>query len=175
MKQAATMTAPEFIQAQVRAQLQEALAEEAELDVVVPAPAQKHPIEVSPWLELTQWPRYLQGQSFTAVAALAALPDPTQEPLLVAFAGSVKWLINRAYHTITDCWINKFNQVRINTFMPRPGIWNRPIQIHLKPSTYQRYCQVWQRLICFAYWTSRPDQPIALLHQLTTAQLAALD
>jgi hypothetical protein len=175
MKQAATMTGPEFIQAQVRAQLQEALAEEAELDAVVPAPAQKHPTEVSPWLELTQWPRYLQGQSFTAVAALAALPDPTQEPLLVAFAGSVKRLIDRAYRTIADRRINEFDQVRINTFVPRPGIWNRPIQIHLKPSTYQRYRQVWQRLICFAYRTSRPDQPIALLHQLTTAQLAALD
>lgn len=34
---------------------------------------------------------------------------------------------------------------------------------------------MWQRLICFAYWTSRPDQPIILLHQLTTTQLAALD
>ncbi|GFF62409.1 hypothetical protein IFM51744_10959 [Aspergillus udagawae] len=48
MKQAATITGPEFIQAQVRAQLQEALAEEAELDAVVPAPTQKHLTEVSP-------------------------------------------------------------------------------------------------------------------------------
>jgi negative regulator of sigma E activity len=94
MKQAATMTGPEFIQAQVRAQLQEALAEEAELDTVVPAPAQKHPTEVSPWLELTQWPCYLQGQSFTAMAILTVLLDPTQELLLVAFTGSVKRLIN---------------------------------------------------------------------------------
>ncbi|KAF7184232.1 hypothetical protein CNMCM7691_004918 [Aspergillus felis] len=121
-------------------QLQEALAEKAELDRVVPAPAQKHSTKVSPWLELTQWPRYLQGQNFTAVAALRALPDPTKEPLLVAFAGSVKQLINQAYHTIMDRRINKFDQ------------------IYLKPSTYQHYCQ-----------------PIVLLHQLTTAQLAALD
>ncbi|EAL89303.1 uncharacterized protein AFUA_6G14670 [Aspergillus fumigatus Af293] len=55
------------------------------------------------------------------------------------------------------------------------SIWNRPIQIHLKPSTYQHYRQVWQCLICFAYRTSCPDQLIVLLHQLTTTQLAALD
>jgi hypothetical protein len=74
------------------------------------------------------------------VAALGALPDPTKEPLLVAFAGSVKRLINRAYHTIADRRINEFDQVRINTFVPWLGIWNRPIQIQIKPSTYQRYC-----------------------------------
>jgi hypothetical protein len=63
----------------------------------------------------------------------------------------VKWLINQAYYTIADRRINKFNQVRINTFIPQLGIWNRPIQIHLKPSTYQHYRQVWQCLICFTY------------------------
>jgi hypothetical protein len=79
---------------------------------------------VSPWLELTQWPRYLQGQNFTAVAALGVLPDPTQEPL-VAFTGSVKRLIDHAYRTIADRRINEFDQVRINTFVPQLGIWNR--------------------------------------------------
>ena len=34
---------------------------------------------------------------------------------------------------------------------------------------------MWQCLICFAHRTSRPGQPIVLRHQLTTAQLAALD
>lgn len=48
MKQAATMTAPEFIQAQLRAQLREALVEEAELNRAIPAPIQKHPTKVSP-------------------------------------------------------------------------------------------------------------------------------
>jgi hypothetical protein len=48
MKQADTMTAPEFIQAQVRAQLRVALVEEAELDRVDPAPTQKHSTEVLP-------------------------------------------------------------------------------------------------------------------------------
>jgi hypothetical protein len=44
----------------------------------------------------------------------------------VAFAGSVKRLIDRAYCTIADRRINEFDQVRINTFVPRP-----PKAIHL--------------------------------------------
>ncbi|KAG2000725.1 hypothetical protein GB937_010899, partial [Aspergillus fischeri] len=31
------------------------------------------------------------------------------------------------------------------------------------------------RLVCFAYRSTRPDQPIQLRHQLNTTQLAALD
>jgi hypothetical protein len=134
-----------------------------------------HPTEVSPWLELTCWPEYLRGRDLTAVALLGNLPDPAQEPLLALFSASVKRLIQQSYQTIRSSQINEFDQVQINTFFREPGVWNRPIQIHLRPKTYRQYCQVWQRLVCFAYHSTQPDQPIQLRHQLNTAQLAALD
>ncbi|GFF59228.1 hypothetical protein IFM46972_11324 [Aspergillus udagawae] len=114
-----------------------------------------HPTKVSPWLELTRWPEYLRGQDLTAVALLSSLPNPAQEPLLALFSASVERLIN--------------------TFFHEPGVWNQPIQIYLRPKTYRQYYQVWQRLVCFAYHSTQPDQPIQLRHQLNTAQLAALD
>jgi hypothetical protein len=143
-------------------------------DGQVPALA-THPTEVSPWLELTRWPEYLQGQDLTTVALLGCPPDQDTEPLLVQFSASVQRLVSQAYHAIQSGRINEFDQIQINTFHREPGLWNRPIQIHLRPKTYRQYCQVWQRLVCFAYRSSRPDQPIRLSHQLNTAQLAALD
>lgn len=41
--------------------------------------------------------------------------------------------------------------------------------------TYTSYQQVWQRLICFTYWSSCPSQTVLLHYQLTTRQLAALN
>ena len=162
-----------FIQTQANLDLDcDLAADQADDQQIV---EQRDTTEISPWLELTQWPKYLHGHSFPAVAALAALPHECQEPLLVQFSQSLTRLIDRAYQTIEDRRVNKFDQIRINSFLQRPGVWDRPIQIYFKPSTYQRYRQVWQRLICFAYRTSRPGQPIVLRHQLTTAQLAALD
>jgi hypothetical protein len=96
--------------------------------------------EVSPWLELTRWLEYLQGQDLTTVALLSNLPNPAQEPLLALFSASVEQLIQQSYQTIQSGQINKFNQVQINTFFREPGVWNRPIQIHLQLKTYHQYC-----------------------------------
>ncbi|KAF7174593.1 hypothetical protein CNMCM5623_008254 [Aspergillus felis] len=163
---------------QIRAHINQALQEReaaAELTNSQVPSLSAHPTKVSPWLELTRWPEYLQGQDLTAVALLGNLPNPAQEPLLALFSASVERLIQQAYQTIQSSQINEFNQVQINTFFREPGVWNRPIQIHLRPKTYRQYCQVWQRLVCFAYCSTQADQPIQLHHQLNTAQLAALD
>ncbi|KAF7184795.1 hypothetical protein CNMCM7691_006403 [Aspergillus felis] len=32
--------------------------------------------------------------------------------------------------------------IQINTFFHKPSMWNRPIQIHLRPATYHQYCQL---------------------------------
>ena len=171
--QTATITQADFIRVRVEEALQEGLAAAEIQDRQFPE--NKHSTEVSLWLEMTRWGEYLRGQDMVAVALLGCLPDPTMETLLVAFTASVERLINRAYTTISDHRINEFDQVQINTFLRKPGVWNRPIQIHLRPSTYRQYCQVWQRLVCFTYRSSRPDQTIQLRHCLTTAQLAAMD
>ncbi|KAB8239892.1 hypothetical protein BDV35DRAFT_399172, partial [Aspergillus flavus] len=128
-----------FIQAQANLDLDcDLAADQADDQQIV---KQRDATEISPWQELTQWLKYLHGHSFPAVAALAALPHERQEPLLVQFSQSLTRLIDRAYQTIEDRRVNEFDQIRINSFLQRPGIWDRPIQIHLKPSTYQRYRQ----------------------------------
>lgn len=173
-QQAQALTPAEFIRAQVEEALERDLEDEERQTQQIPP--RKHATEVSPWLELTRWPEYLGSCDLAAAADLGALPDPRQEPLLVLLVESVERLIQRSYRTIKDRRINEFDQVTINTFLTqRPKIWDRPIQIHLKPTTYASYRRVWQRLICFVYWTSRPDQTILLRHQFTSAQLAALD
>ena len=173
-QQAKAMTPAEFIRAQVEQALEEDLEEEEKQDRQIPA--RKHFTEISPWLELTHWPEYLAACDLAAAASLGALPDPGQEPLLALFAESVERLIWCSYRTICDHRINEFDQIRINTFHgAQPKIWDRPVQIRLKPATYASYRRVWQRLICFAYRTSRPGPAVALRHQFTTGQLAALD
>lgn len=139
------------------------------------APTSKDDTESSPWLELTRWPEYVRGHSFSQVAALAALPDPTTEPVLAVFELSIGRLIDAAYHSITTHRINEFDQVRINSFLQHQSVWNQPIQIRLRPATYRRYRQVWVRLISFIYRTTRAGQPFVLRHQLTSTQLVALD
>ncbi|KAI9034791.1 uncharacterized protein KD926_005471 [Aspergillus affinis] len=174
VRQAKALTPAEFIRAQVEQALEEDLEDEKRQYQQIPV--RKHPTEVSPWLELTRWPDYLAACDLAAAASLGALPDPVQEPLLALFTQSVERLIQRSYQTIKDRRINEFDQIRINTFLTQqPKIWDRPIQIHLKPKTYASYRRVWQRLICFVYRTSRPDPAVILRHQLTTSQLAALD
>lgn len=176
--QQALLAAPQTPAERIRAHIDQALREaEAAATLVngqVPS-LEGHPTEVSPWLELTRWPEYLRGQDLTAVALLRCPADPVQEPLLALFSASIERLIWQAYQTIRSGQINEFDQVQINTFFREPGVWNRPIQIHLRLKTYRQYCQVWQRLVCFAYRSTRPDQPIQLRHQLNTTQLAALD
>jgi hypothetical protein len=170
----ALLTPAELIRARVDQALRAGEAAMEVEDGQVPALA-THPTKVSPWLELTRWPEYLWGQDLTTAALLGCPPDQDTEPLLVQFSASVQRLVSQAYHAIQSGQINKFDQIQINTFHREPGLWNQPIQIHLRPKTYRQYYQVWQRLVCFTHQSSQPNQPIWLRHQLNTAQLAALD
>lgn len=83
------------------------------------------------------------GHSPIRLACLILRPSP----LLEQFTASIWRLLDQAYHAIQNSRINEFDQIQINTFFRRPRIWNRSIQIHLRPATYHRYRQVWQRLI----------------------------
>ncbi|THC88037.1 hypothetical protein EYZ11_012521 [Aspergillus tanneri] len=120
------------------------------------APTSRGPTEVCPWLDLTQWPRYIGGHGFTAVAQLGALPDPTTEPVLAAVAESVARLVRHACGSIRE------RKIKSST------------SSGLTDTTYRRYTQVWQRLVCFAYRTGQPNSPTRLNHSLTRAQSAWL-
>jgi hypothetical protein len=138
-KQALQASVPTTAAERIRACVDQALREgEAAAEIEngqVPA-IDPHPTAVSPWLELTRWPEYLRGQDLAAVALLGCLPDPAMELVLVQFSASIKRLIDQAYQVIKDGHLNEFDQIQINTFFRKPNVWNRPIQIHLRPATY---------------------------------------
>lgn len=171
--QALRMTKAEFVQSQVDEALRRSDSI-AEVEDTM-APVESDVTEASPWLQLTRWPEYVRGHAFSDVARLAALPDPVAEPILVLIERSVRRLIQLALESISSHRINEFDQVRLNSFVHRPGMWERPIQVKLQRSTYTRYQQVWVRLISFVCRTSGPGQSIKLRHQFTTAQLTAID
>jgi hypothetical protein len=84
----ALLTLAELIHARVDQALRAGEAAMEVEDGQVPALA-THPTKVSPWLELTRWPEYLQGQDLTAVALLGCPPNQDIELLLVQFSASV--------------------------------------------------------------------------------------
>lgn len=160
--QALHMNEAEFVQSQV----DEALRRSdgiAEVEDTI-APISSDVTETSPWLDLTQWPEYIRGHAFSDVARLALLPNPMAEPILVLVKHSVRRLIQLALESISSYQINEFDRVRLNSFVRRPGVWERPIQVKLRPSTYTRYQQVWVRLLSFVYRTSRPEHTLGLHH-----------
>jgi hypothetical protein len=114
-RQALEMTEADFVLAQVNDALLRSEGLAAAEDET--APLDRDVTEASPWLELTRWPEYVGGHSFSSVAALAALPDRTTEPFLAVVESSVGRLIGAAFESISSHRINEFDQVRINSFL----------------------------------------------------------
>jgi len=65
--------------------------------------------EVSPWLELTRWPRYFQGMNRADVAPLAYAANSVTEPTLVLLGESFGRLIERAHQSICKDKISVFD------------------------------------------------------------------
>ncbi|KAF2008314.1 hypothetical protein BU24DRAFT_360180, partial [Aaosphaeria arxii CBS 175.79] len=132
--------------------------------------------EVSPWLELTRWPRFFDGLDMTEVAPLAYLPNPRTEPGLAALGESFDRIIEQAYLSICEDRISVFDQAKINSFISdRSSKQERLIMVKLQKGTFRVYKGLWKRLLCFTYRTSLPSQKIPLLHRFTSNQLCALD
>lgn len=129
----------------------------------------------SPWLEMTRWPRYLDGHSFDTVTPLIHLPDPVLEPLLFCLTESLDRIVEQAYNSICQDRINVFDQTRINSFMQRPRVFDRPLMVKLQKSSFRQYKGLWKRLICFVCRSAMPEQPVQLMHRLTSRQTTSLD
>ena len=95
---------------------------------------------MSPWLQLTRWPRYLDGYTLSDLADLAVLPPtPTTTPILQIFCLSLDRLVEAAYQAVCEDRINVFDQARINSFLQRPRASDRPLIVKLQKSTYRTY------------------------------------
>lgn len=66
--------------------------------------------EISPWLELTRRPRYLQGHKLSWVAPLGSLPIAGAEPLLDVFVESLNRLVDQARDSLSQQRVNVFGQ-----------------------------------------------------------------
>ncbi|KAL5373648.1 hypothetical protein PMIN06_012450 [Paraphaeosphaeria minitans] len=163
----------EYIRAQVDEALKKSNRETSALENVILYNAA--PTEVSPWLEMTRWPKYLQGHSFDEVALLASPANPASEPLLAEFSDSLDRVVEEAHSSIRNDKVNVFDQARINSFIQRRRAFDRPLLTKLRDSTYRGYKQVFKRLICFAYRTIQPENRVELAHRLTASQLGHLD
>jgi hypothetical protein len=96
--------------------------------------------EVSPWLEMTRWPRFFDGMNMEEVALLAYGPNPTTEPLLVILSESVDRVIEQAYRSIREDKISVFDQAKINNFISSQSTrHDRMIMVKLQKETFRAY------------------------------------
>jgi hypothetical protein len=96
--------------------------------------------EVSPWLEMTRWPRYFHGLNIADVAPLAYAANPITEPALVLLGESFDRLIELAHRSICEDKISVFDQAQINSFIAgRLGKHNRMLMVKLAKSTFRKY------------------------------------
>lgn len=131
--------------------------------------------DVSPWLETTRWPNYLQGTKLSSVAHLAYTPDPVKEPLLHQLALSLDRVIEASHASLDAEKVNVFDQSRINSFIRRQKASDRPLLVKLQKNTYRKYKSLWKRLIAFTYRTAQPSMKHSLKHRLLAKQVAHLD
>ena len=96
--------------------------------------------EVSPWLEMTRWPRYFHGLNMADVAPLAYAANPITEPALVLLGESFDRLIESAHQSIREDKISVFDQAQINSFIAgRLGKHDRMLIVKLAKSTLLQY------------------------------------
>lgn len=168
-----SLAAEDSIRAQIEDQLEQHIKETKEWHHTIPDTATA--AEVSPWLEMTRWPKYLGGHDFAQLALLADRPDPIREPILQELTRSLGRVIEAGHRSIQEDKVNVFDQARINSFIQRRRASDRPLMIKLQKATWRQYTSVWQRLICFAYRTVLPESPVQLSHRMTHAQMGHLD
>ena len=130
--------------------------------------------EVSPWLQFTRWPLYLEGHRLSKVATLAALPRYDDEPILTVICDSLDRLVEEGYRSVSNDRINAFDQTRINSFLQRPRATDQPLFVNLQKSTYRVYKNIWKSLLSFVHRTAQPNPSTSLRHQFTSRQIVSI-
>jgi hypothetical protein len=162
----------------LREQVEQTLAQK--LQAPKPA-APHHKTEVSPWLDLTQWERYLRGYDLSRVVRHLDLPSP--QPLfdpeqpddhLILVLESFDRLVEQAREALRTDRINIFDQQRVSSFLTRRTT-NFSLVHKPQEGTYMRYKKVWKQLLSFVYRRVWRNQGPALSYRMTDAQVSALD
>jgi hypothetical protein len=94
--------------------------------------------DVSPWLDMTRWPRYFDGLDMAQVAPLAYGPNPVTEPGLVLMGDSFDRIIEQAHRSICEDKISVFDQAKINSFIvDRSAKQDRMIMVKLQRGRFE--------------------------------------
>jgi hypothetical protein len=132
----------------------------------------QYPIHMSPWLEKTGWPAYLEGQDLEAVGLLLAPPSHS-EPGLRVLLQAFDSLIDQARKSILAGEVNVFALHRVNSFVSTRSF-KKPFHSKILESTYARYKVYWHRLLSYVYRLTITQCGPDLHYVLTAAQQEAL-
>lgn len=125
---------------------------------------------------MTRWPQYFSGIGPSSAVPLAYAANPATEPHLHILTDSLDRIVEQAHRSICEDKISVFDQARINSFVvSQSAKEERMIMVKLQKGTFRAYKDLWKRLVCFFYRTSKPNQPTLLPHRFTAAQLLHLD
>jgi hypothetical protein len=141
------------------------------------APLGTYPICLTPWLELTQWHKYLHGQTLLEVAHLTDLPAKDDDDIALSLLlTTFDELIEQSRENILSDRVNTFDLHRVNSFVQGRSF-HKPLLIKLQEKTYKTYKSVWKQLLCFVYrLVAIEDAATPKLHYiLSDAQGLALD
>lgn len=126
--------------------------------------------EISPWLQPTRWLSYLDGHALGDAAKLAKLPTGGSEDELTQICKSIDRLVDGAIAAVQEDRVNPFDQMRINSFLQRPRVSDKPLAFKLQKSTYRAYRDVWEHLLYFAHRAAECSRLSRLRHRLTNGQ-----
>ena len=93
--------------------------------------------QVSPWLEMTRWPSFLNGVSLHDAARLMRLPDESG-PVLSEVILSIDRLVEAAHASVKQDKITFFAQKCISSFLPNKKAYSQPLMVELQKSIYHR-------------------------------------
>lgn len=74
--------------------------------------------EISPWLIMIRWPRYLQGHKMSETAPLSNIPTMEAEPSLDVFIASLNRSVDQARESLVQQRVSVFDQALIKSVFP---------------------------------------------------------
>lgn len=145
----------------------------------------KDPRHQSQWLQITEWPCFLEPHKheLQQVGALKSLPNPDKrheldgfddsDALLPILITSLDRVIVRARTSLKEGRLNAFDQHRLNSFIAGRSS-QKPLIHNLRDETYKKYTRVLQHLMCYVYRLAWRKIGPRLYYRLTEGQAIAM-
>ena len=126
--------------------------------------------DANPWLERIGWAQHTAGFTFEQMIPWAIMPHEDEIALQRICGGFVR-MIDKAQQWMLGPHCTFFARVEINR-KEEGKTANKPFEARMGEDTKKRYCEVWQRVICYVYRTHQMDRRPR--YRLTPSQQEAL-